>query len=79
MSDYELSGDHGDQLSLDQDVPVAGELYRRKGTASIACVLATSRARRVEILLRINAEERWIPLVAFRQHYDRCRPDGSLL
>jgi hypothetical protein len=79
MSDYALSGDFGDQLSMDEGVPQGGETYRHSGVGSIACVLGVSVDRRALVRLRVDGEEREVPLDRFLEQYRRCRVDGSLL
>lgn len=79
MSDYALSGDHGDQLSMDQDVPVAGETYLNRGTRTIGTVTRVREDRRVWVTVRRHDSETDMTLENFRAYWDRCRPDGRLL
>lgn len=78
-SDYDLSGDFGDQLSLDERVPLGGQLFRHSGNGSIACVLGVTPGRHRLVGLRVNGEERQVPLGAFWEQYRQCRANGSLM
>jgi hypothetical protein len=47
LSDYALSGEFGDQLSLDPAVPVAGDVYKARDHNHRAVVIAVTQRRRV--------------------------------
>lgn len=78
-TDYELSGDHGDQLALGIDLPTAGETYLDNRSGIIATVTRVQTDRRSWITLRHMGSETTIPLDWFKRDYKRCRPDGRLL
>jgi hypothetical protein len=78
-TDNALSGDFGDQLSLDQQVPLAGQLYKRGETGAIACVVMAGAGANPWISIRVSGENRGMRLTEFRRWYRRCRPDGTLL
>lgn len=78
-TDYELSGDFGDQCGLFDDMPEPGMLYKIRGHPVIVCVVALRQAKRTWITVRSGGEEHELALVDFQAIYRRCRPDGSLL
>lgn len=72
-SDYALSGDFGDQLSLDTLGPVAGETYRRKGGGAICTVVRVYSRRKAFIVIRVSGEERELDATTFSWNYERYR------
>jgi hypothetical protein len=65
LSDYALSGEFGDQLSLDPAVPVAGDVYRARDYNHRAVVVAVTQRRRVWVTYRAAGEERELQMGDF--------------
>jgi len=62
MSDYELSGEFGDQLGLGGMIPTAGERYRNVHTGSIVTVVSVQQRRHAWLVIRGVGGERAISL-----------------
>lgn len=78
-SDYDLSGDFGDQLSLDPEVPLGGWMFRHPDRHELAVVLGVANDRRRTVTYRAAGEEQQLALVDFMAHHKRCRLDGSFI
>lgn len=72
-SDYALSGDYGDQLSLDGYGAVAGHQYRRKGGGSIVTVYSVQAGRKPRVRFRAADVERELPAEQFERDYEPFR------
>jgi hypothetical protein len=59
-TDHELSGDHGDQLSLSPDAPLAGERYVNRHTGQYATIVSVRQRKHQWVLLRTSDAEREI-------------------
>lgn len=76
-SDYALSGDYGDQMSLMSDVPEAGECYRNPNSGYIVTVTEVRQSRGVIVCYRNNGSISSTPLATFLANWKPCRPDGT--
>lgn len=74
-TDHELSGAHGQQLSL-IGVPVEGDTYRDKRSGTIGVVTRVRpEPRRTWITVRRNGHETDMPLDTFDRYWVRSRID----
>lgn len=72
-------GEFGEQLTLAELGPHGGELYRNKHTGLVGCVVLTATRRRTWVTIRHNGRVTDVTLGVLAEHWDPCRPDGSLL
>jgi hypothetical protein len=68
-TDYAISGDYGDQLSLNPNVPRAGDRYQCIATRHLVTVLRVQQRRRVWVQIRSGGREREIKLEDLAEWY----------
>lgn len=78
-TDHELSGDHGSQLMLDGLGPQEGTTYRNRHTHAIGTVVRVTRRRYAWVTIRADGSDSDMPLAWLSEHWQPCRPDGTLL
>lgn len=73
MSDYAISGDHGDQLMIDGLGPALGSTWRSKQTGEIVTVTNIRRGKRAFITIRRSGQLTDMPVEWLFESYDPCR------
>jgi hypothetical protein len=70
---------HGQQLMIGGLGPVPGDLFRNRHTGDIGCIVKIAQRQYAWATLRVSDRLTTIPVGWLGQHWDACRPDGSLL
>lgn len=68
-SDYALSGDHGGQLPLLDDMPTPGDRYTNEATGYVATVVYCEQRRHLWVVVRHGGIERELSFADFVTHY----------
>lgn len=70
---------HGQQALIPGVGSQLGDLYRNRHTGLIGCVVKVRQGRYQWVTLRIGSRLTDCPFGWIGVHWDRCRPDGTLL
>lgn len=69
----------GQRLALPGTAPAPGSLWRNRHTFSIATVLTVEQRSYAWVHFRRDGHQSTSTLASFLEHYQACRPDGTLL
>lgn len=70
---------YGAQMMLAGTGPAAGDTYMNRHTNQIATVIGIRQGRYAWVKLRRDGRSTELTLPELQEHYQRCRPDGTLL
>lgn len=66
------------QLMFGGTGPRLGDLYRNRHTGAVGCVVRVRQARYAWVTIRVSDRLTDVPLGWLDQHWQPCRPDGTI-